>query len=93
MKEFLETLGITLPGYENDDLSYVIDIPDSNEYSRIFTKLDSNDQLHEVPNEDDTFNFNVISYESELYNIDLYSNYDTDEYRLECSKKEDELGL
>ena len=72
-------------------MRYVVIIPDSNEYGRVFSKLDNNSSIHEIPNEDDTFNFDVIKYESENYYIDLYSNYDTDEYKLECYKKDDEL--
>lgn len=88
MKDFLEELGITLPGYENDDLTYVIDIPSSDEYARVFSRLDNNSSLHELPNEEDDMNFDVIKYESEFYYIDLISDYDNDEYRLECYQKE-----
>ena len=91
MKDFLAQLGINLPGEENEDMRYVINIPDSNEYGKVFSKLDNNSSILEIPNEDDTFNFDKISYESEDYYIDLYSNYDEDEYRLECYKKDNDI--
>ena len=91
MKDFLKQLGITLEGYENEDMRWIVPIPDSNEYGRVFSRLDNNTSIHEIPNEEDSFNFDKISYESELYFIDLYSDYDNEEYWLECYKKEDEL--
>ena len=91
MEEFLQELGITLPGYEDEDLKYVVDIPDSNEYAKVFSRLDNNSSILEIPNEKNDFNFDVIHYESEFYYIDLFSDYDKDEYRLECYRKEDEL--
>ena len=72
-------------------MRYVVIIPDSNEYGKVFSKLDNNSSVLEIPNEDDTFNFDKISYESEDYYIDLYSNYDDDEYRLECYKKDNDI--
>jgi len=91
MREFLKELGITLPGYEDADMKYVVQIPDSNEYSKVFSRLDNNNHIHELQNEDEKINFDKISYESESYLIDLFSDYENDKYWLECYRKEELL--
>ena len=45
-KEYLKTLGITLLGTVSDNNSYVVDIKDSNEFSKIFSILERSDDLN-----------------------------------------------
>ena len=91
MKEFLKSIGIENPGHYTDDDEYVIDIDDSNEYSKIFSKLDKSNKIHEV--EDDSvffFFFYVLYFEAEDYDIELSADLDEDVYSLKISKKTEE---
>lgn len=91
MKEFLKKLGIDYPGEENEDLAYVVTLPDSDAYSKVFSILDKSPLVHDA--DTGSFDFDVIHYESENYLLDLYSDYDKDEYRLEVIQKDSELNL
>lgn len=44
-KEFAKELGIKFDGYETTDGAYVIDLPNSNEFSKIYTLLDKNEDI------------------------------------------------
>ena len=91
MNEFLKELGIEYPGEEDGDLTYVVTIPDSDSYSKVFSILDNSAKVHEVPSEE--FDTDVIHYDSQHYLIDLCADYDKDEYKIKVVQKESELGL
>lgn len=83
MKEFLRSLGINQEGHESDDGVYIVSIEDSNEYSKVFSKLENSDQVHEVEN-DSVFDLekNVLYFESESYDLELYADLEEDSYEL-----------
>lgn len=91
MKEFLQELGIEDPGHFNDDDEYVIDIEDSNQYSRVFSKLENSKKVHEVE-DDSVFDLekNTLYFESEDYDIELSADLDEDTYSLKIRKKVEE---
>ena len=88
MKEFLKQLGIENDGYLSDDDEYIIEIEESNEYSKIFSKLDNNELKKEI-DDDSVFdlNNNVLYFESEDYYIELDADLENDEYFLKIRKK------
>lgn len=93
MKEFLRSLGINQEGHESDDGVYIVNIEDSNEYSKVFSKLENSDQVHEVEN-DSVFDLekNVLYFESESYDLELYADLEEDSYELIVRQKiEDQL--
>ena len=47
MKELLKKIGINNPGYYSDSSTYVVELNDSDEYSKAFTKLDKTDLVDE----------------------------------------------
>ena len=48
MKELLKKIGINNPGYYSDSSTYVVELNDSDEYSKAFTKLDKTDIVDEM---------------------------------------------
>lgn len=88
MKEFLKQIGIENEGYLSDDDEYIIEIDESNEYSKIFSKLDNSDLIHEI-DDDSVFdlNNNTLYFESEYYDIELNADLENDEYSLKIRKK------
>ena len=93
MKEFLRSLGINQEGHESDDGVYIVNIEDSNEYSKVFSKLENSDQVHEVE-DDSVFDLekNVLYFESESYDLELYADLEEDSYELIVRQKiEDQL--
>ena len=84
-KEYLESIGITKAGDIGDDNSYVVDIMDSNEYGKIFTILEKEDDLD--PLEDNqvvTEQGSSLVYESmsEPFLLNLIADFDGDVYQL-----------
>ena len=91
-KEYLESIGITKTGAIGDDSSYVIDITDSNEYGKIFTILEKEDDLD--PLEDNqvvTEQGSSLMYESmsEPYLLNLIADFDGDVYQLVVNRIEE----
>lgn len=87
MRELLNRVGITQPGYFSDSNTYVVDIMSANDYSRISTKLDKSDLVEEV--EDSSISNTSISnimYESEEYSLNLIADFDSDIYKLVVHK-------
>lgn len=83
MKEFLKSIGITQIGHFNNDKNYIIDLESSDEFNRIFSKLNNNDALEE--NEDSSVvNLNVsnILYLSEDYSLNLIADFNQNIYKL-----------
>ena len=83
MEEFLKELGIQGKLILSKNNSMILDIEGSDNYGRIFSRLDRSDLVEE--NEDSsllTAETSSLQYESEKYIITLLSNFDTDEYKL-----------
>ena len=88
MKEFLQRLNINNDGYLTDDGEYVVEIKDSNEYSKVFSKIESSDLVHEVE-DDSVFDIdnNTLYFEAEDYDLELNADLKEDTYSLIVRKK------
>lgn len=83
MKELLKKLGITMPGYFSKNGDYIIDLEDSDEYNKTFSKLDKSNLVEE--NEDSslaTLQMSNVFYESDKYSFNLVADFDNDIYKL-----------
>lgn len=87
MRDLLNRIGITQPGYFSDSDTYVVDIANANDYSKVSTKLDKSNLVEEV--EDSSIsNVSVsnIMYESNEYSLNLIADFDSDTYKLVVHK-------
>lgn len=84
MEEFLKELGITKPGRKNENGFYVIDIDDSDEFGRIFSRLDKSDLVDEDEESSSiTLDSANITYLSDDYTITLMADFENDtDYKL-----------
>ena len=85
MEKFLKEIGITQVGHYNSKNNYIIDIEDSDEYGKIYSKLDKSDLLDE--NDDSssiTINNSHVVFESDEYQFTLIADFENDTYKLVC---------
>ena len=86
MRNFLKELGIEAVGYFSDNNNYIVDIENSDDFNKVFSKLDNCDLLEE----DEDFsvvnvNASNIMYFSDKYTINLIADYDENKYKLVIS--------
>ena len=82
MKEFAKKLGIDVEG-TMEGSKYIIELSDSNEYSRVYTVLDGSD-LVDV-NEDATLltdNVGELLFIGDDFDVKLVGNFNSDIYRV-----------
>lgn len=83
MKELLNKIGITTPGYFSSSNTYVIDFNSDEEYNRAFSKLDKTDLVKE---NDDSSVVNVsvsnIMYSNDDFILNLIADFDSNTYKL-----------
>ena len=87
MENFLKELGLELEGHYNVKNNYIIDIEDSKEYGKIYSKLDKSDLLDE--NDDSstiTMHNSHIVFESDEYQLTLMADFENDTYKLVCKE-------
>ena len=87
MEKFLENIGISNVGHYTKSNSYVIDLEDSEEYGRVYSRLDKCDEL--VEDEDSstlTIHTSNIVFESDDYQFVLIADFDQDIYKLVCKE-------
>ena len=87
MKELLNKIGIVQVGYYSNSNTYVIDLEDSNEYNKVFSKLDKSDLVEEVE-DSSVSNVSVsnVMYTSDSYSLNLIADFDNDNYKLVVHK-------
>lgn len=84
IEELLNKLNINLTGNQSKN-SYIIDIPNSDEYGRIYSKLDKSDIVEEYEeNQMITEQGSSLMYEvvDEDYIINLIADWSSDRYQL-----------
>ena len=84
IEELLNKLNINLTGNQSKN-SYIIDIPNSDEYGRIYSKLAKSDIVEEYEeNQMITEQGSSLMYEviDEDYIINLIADFDSDRYQL-----------
>lgn len=83
MKEFLTQLGIDAEPVKSKNGIYVIDIADSDEYGKFYSKLDKSDLIDEIPeNSQITYEAASIQYEGDDYTITLMADFENDVYKM-----------
>lgn len=83
MEEFLKEIGIQGTLQDGSNGSKVLDIEGSENYGRIYSRLDRSDLVEEDEESSQLTNeTSAIQYDSEKYSITLLANFDTDEYKL-----------
>ena len=83
MEELLRNIGIEPKLTRSSDGSYVMDISDSTEYGKIYSKLDRSDLVEEeAMSSKVTYEASSIQYTADKYIITLLADFDQDEYSL-----------
>lgn len=83
MEEFLNELGIQGTPQLTDDGTYILDISGSDNYGRIYSRLDRSDLVEEDESSSQlTMDTASIRYEAEDYFLTLLADFNTDEYKL-----------
>ena len=81
IKDLLRRLGINKEPQETDD-GYIVKLDDSDEFAKIYSKLDNIEDIDLVNLKMDEQGTQA-SYMSDDYDIVLYSDYDGDKYELQ----------
>jgi hypothetical protein len=87
LEKFLKEIGITQVGHYTTSDAYVIDIEDSDEYGKFYSRLDKCEDL--IEDEDSstiTSHTSNIVYESEKFRFTLIADFDQDTYKLVCKE-------
>jgi hypothetical protein len=87
LEKFLTKIGVTQKGHYTKSNSYVIDIEDSDEYGKIYSRLDKCEEL--VEDEDSsslTVHTSNIVFESDDYQFIVMADFDNDTYKLVCKE-------
>lgn len=88
MDKFIKDLGITYSGsFENND-SYVIDLVDSNEYSKVYSILDKSDKV-ELDTETILVSdkLSEIIFRDDKYEVKLLANFVDNVYKVVVSEE------
>lgn len=89
IKSFLGGLGISQSGRMEDD-SYVIVLPNSNAYSKVYTILDKSDQTDlDIDKINMDENASSMTYLSDDFDITLTADFDNDSYTMELKEAKD----
>ena len=83
MNELLKQLGIDAEPVKGENGSYNIDIKDSNEYGRYFSKLDKSDLVEEEQDASSVnFENSSIQFTNDDYTLTLIADFENDTYSL-----------
>lgn len=87
MKEFLKELGIQGNPVESGK-TLVLDIEGSDNYGRVYSKLDRSDLVEEDSESSNvTLDSSTINFESEKYLITLIADFNDDKYKLTIKER------
>lgn len=83
MEDFLKQLGIDKSYTKGGNGLYNIDIEDSDEYGKIYSKLDKSDLIDEIPDSSQmTYETASIQFENDDYLITLLADFNEDTYKM-----------
>ena len=83
MEDLSRQLGIDAEPVKSETGSYNIDIEDSNEYGRYFSKLDKSDIVEEEQDASSVnFENSSIQFTNEQYTLTLLADFENDTYSL-----------
>lgn len=87
-KEFLKSIGITGSGNYDSNRNYVIELVDSNDIGRMYSKLDANkDVVEDNSRSKISYNSSQIVFINDNFEITLISDFDSDDYKLICTRR------
>lgn len=90
MEEFLKELGIQGTPQRTDNGTYILDIEGSDNYGRIYSRLDRSDLVEEDENASQlTLDTSALRYENDEYQLTLLADFNEDKYQLVIQLKED----
>lgn len=90
MEEFLKELGIQGTPQRTDDGTYILDIEGSDNYGRIYSRLDRSDLVEEDEDASQlTLDTSALRYENDEYQLTLLADFNEDTYQLVIQIKED----
>ena len=83
MNELLKQIGIDAEPVKGENGSYNINIEDSNEYGRYFSKLDKSDLVEEEQDASSVnFENSSIQFTNDKYTLTLLADFENDTYSL-----------
>ena len=83
MNELLKQIGIDAKPVKAEDGNYNIDIEDSNEYGKYFSKLDKSDLVEEDQDASSVnFENSSIQFVNDEYTLTLIADFENDTYSL-----------
>ena len=83
MNELLKQIGIDAEPVKGENGSYNIDIEDSNEYGKYFSKLDKSDLVEEEQDASSVnFENSSIQFTNDKYTLTLLADFENDTYSL-----------
>lgn len=86
-KEFAKELGITGEGYESTNGSYVIELKNSNEFSKVYTLLDKNEDAElDVETMHMGEDFVEMTYLTEVFDVTLHADLKENKYFVEIEE-------
>ena len=86
-KEFAKELGITSEGYESTNGSYIIELKNSNEFSKVYTLLDKNEDAElDVETMHMGEDFVEMTYLTEVFDVTLHANLKENKYFVEIEE-------
>lgn len=87
-KEFLKSIGITGSGNYDSNRNYVIELNNSNDIGRMYSKLDASDDVDEDNSRSKiSYTNSQIVFVNDDFDITLISDFDSDDYRLICTRR------
>lgn len=87
-RQFLTKLGIDKIGVFDKQSNYVIDLEDSNDIGRYYSKLSaSNDVYEDESRSKISYTSSSIIFIGEKFTITLISDFDSDDYKLICTRR------
>lgn len=84
LREVAEELGLNYSGESGKNNSYVIDLDTDKEFGKVYSLLDRNEDVEQLEENNllTVHNASLIYLYKDRYQINLKSNFDTDEYSI-----------
>lgn len=83
MQDLLNKIGITQLGYYFDKNTYIIDIENADQYSKVFSKLDRSKEVKELQSSSiSNTSISNVMYVNDDYNLNLIADFDNNVYKL-----------
>ena len=87
-KEFLKSIGITASGTYDSHANYVIELADSNDIGRMYSKLDANkDVVEDNSRSKMSYTSSQVVFINDDFDVTLISDFDSDDYKLICTRR------